>query len=146
MLPALSPRRSGQTHRASRLPAKHASATATGTDGRRNGQPNNRSAQGSNRDRHRPRAETLSPCSGALWASHCRRQRLPPQSPARFRSRNRLRNSTSNSGKTAEAVTDARSPLVIHWREAVSCIGARFGKLPLATLGVVAQLDVIRLQ
>src|SRR5438874_11721299 len=60
MLPTFSPRRSRQAYRPGRLPAKHASATPAGTNGRRNGQPNNYPAQGSNRNWHHPRAKTLS--------------------------------------------------------------------------------------
>src|SRR5438270_2512928 len=59
MLPALNPRRSGQTHRAVRLPSKHAPAAVARANGRGNCRPHCRATQVGCRNRHRPRAEAL---------------------------------------------------------------------------------------
>jgi hypothetical protein len=56
---ALSARRSRQTYRSGGLPAEHAPATAPGANGGGDGEPDNGAAQGSNRNRHGPCAQTL---------------------------------------------------------------------------------------
>src|SRR2546425_4440343 len=59
MLPALNPRRPGQTHRAVRLPSKHAPTAVARANGRGNCRPHCRATQVGCRNRHRPRAEAL---------------------------------------------------------------------------------------